>query len=64
MSLSAGQQEAFDRLLAITASASAADQERDLAILSETNWDVQVSILPLTTVSSQDGAAGSGNMPT
>lgn len=43
MSLSDGQQDAYEQLLAITASVSAAARERDLAILSETNWDVQVS---------------------
>lgn len=49
MSLSSSQQEALDQLLAITASESAAAQERDLAILTDTKWDVQVrpAALPL-----------------
>jgi hypothetical protein len=54
MSLSADQQGAYEQLLAITASASAAAQERDLAILSETNWDVQVRPLISWTGSSGD----------
>jgi hypothetical protein len=46
MSLSASQQEALQQLLAVTASTSDSERERDERILRDVNWDVQVRFLP------------------
>lgn len=42
MSLSSSEQEALDTLLAVTASDSHEAQRRDLDVLRDTNFDVQV----------------------
>jgi len=44
-SLSSSQQDMLDQLLAITSSTSEEDTARDLRILRETGWNVQVNFL-------------------
>lgn len=56
MSLSDSQQQSLDQLLAITSSASDDDLARDVRILRETGWNVQVSPTILCSVSTSSSS--------